>query len=159
MRKTINIKILMIMTIIIMFLVTSCKDTVEPVILNSNQKIIKLIYHRGNMLRNDSIIVDTSKIRYKGRVYNPDVGLIHNDTTFVDLEYSNYLLSMVPYDVLWNTQSNLPDTNYKYSEITGYGLTMMNDNNEERKIRFYQKIPEIDSLIEQFEQLSIKLYP
>jgi len=52
-----------------------------------------------------------------------------------------------------------PDTNYKYSEITSYVLTMMNDNNEERTIKFYNNIPEIDNLVKQFEELSIKLYP
>lgn len=157
MKKTINIKILMIMTIIVLFMLTSCKNTAGPDTLNSNQKIIKLIYRSGSMMRKDSIIVDTNKIRYKGNIYNSKVGPIQIDTTLVDLEYSYYFLSMVPHDILWNIQSNLPDTHY--SEYTYYGLTMMNDNNEERTIKFYQKIPEIDSLIEQFEQLSIKLYP
>ncbi len=36
---------------------------------------------------------------------------------------------------------------------------MMNDNNEERTIKFYNNIPEIDNLVKQFEELSIKLYP
>jgi len=96
MKKTFNIQILMIITIIIHFMVTSCQDKVGPGTPNSNHKINKLIYQRGNMMRIDSVIVDTNKIQYKGNIYNPKVGLILIDTSFVDIEYSNYLLSMVP---------------------------------------------------------------
>lgn len=157
MRKLFLTILFLICINIFQFMLTSCKDPVEPDSLNSNQKIIKLIYKRGNMMRIDRIIVDSSNIQYIGNIYRSKEGLILIDTTFVDLEYSNYLLSMVPHDVLWNTQSNLPDTHY--SDITEYGLTMMNDKNEERTIKFYQKIPEIDNLIRQFEELSIKMYP
>lgn len=158
MKAIFKIKKLIIISIIIQFMLSSCKDTDGPNSPNSNKSINNLIFYRGSMMRIDSIIVDSSKIQYKGNIYNPKVGPIHIDTTFVDLEYSNYLLSMVQHDVLWNTQNNLPDTNNHYSEITVYGLTMKNDNNEERTIKFYQKIPEIDNLIKQFEQLSLKLY-
>jgi hypothetical protein len=139
-------------------MVTGCKDNVAPILPNNSQTINKLIYYRGSMMRNDSIIVDSSTIHYIGRIYKQSTGTIHFDTTYVDEEYSNSLLSSVSSEILWNTQGNLPDTNNTYSEKIVFLLTMRNNNYEERTIKFYQKIPEIDSLIKQFEQLSLKLF-